>query len=518
MGFTDAGSILIGKVSAALVTSAGEMRWASRRIVLELQSFFHAVLTVSCVGASYVEHAAKHHFGGYELDPSHRDFLNQQVWIRIRHDMTRFGMYYRDVNALKQQASDAAPPSSVEFITENIHPAKRSCSAQRRSVLKKHYDMREYEKAGVFPDCVTRDILKDAEDHGATVTIPPPGSEADATLAQRAREGCDVIVMSGDSDVVMYPAGKHEGKIYLKDKANLRVYDWKHKKKVMASMMELPEAVVEANYDLLEHVYLVIALHSRHDYHYKELADGSFQCCTGVGKAKLSLLFSQFSTTFSEHEPPALTGGLLCNPTLLVEYVFKALQHLSSPALKPRVLEAYKGFVLQPVSVTGCGVAPFNNPAVAVLSLVPDVPYTYEGACDGCAPQRSTPWRNWTPTGLQWRRPAVLPRIVLGTVLDHLDTSMTASKAAEPGTYDALCEIMRCMERVAEIKEDSCKYAVLSVHDKVPHPVFKAKSNLQDCIIIVQGDIPQVQCCEAEKLSSLLFSLAAPVVASCLQD
>ena len=126
------------------------------------------------------------------LSPDNRQFLAEQFWLQMKKDMEAVGLCWKDVNDAVGEA--VAPPGTFGLVFERTYAPKEACMQHRWDQRQESYRKKDYKGACVLSDCIYRDIRTQACDRKMVLVDPLPGSEADAVLAQAARDGALVVV------------------------------------------------------------------------------------------------------------------------------------------------------------------------------------------------------------------------------------------------------------------------------------------------------------------------------------
>lgn len=146
-----------------------------------------------------------------------------------------------------------------------------------------------------IPDCLVRDIALRCSQLGVVFTQPP--AEADGTLFARAVAGCVAIVVSGDTDVPLYPVhflgqilltdcpGRLDGKFAVINPGSLM----NHMMSLHGQHTQETRQAIASEYSTYMAALLFCGLLTGHDYMYTRADDSSPPVLPSTGWKKKAL-------------------------------------------------------------------------------------------------------------------------------------------------------------------------------------------------------------------------------------
>ena len=203
-------------------------------------------------------------------------------------------------------------PVKVVVIGEGSYGPKQNYDGYKAEKLRS--ERISDSKGCVTPDCIMRLVYHKLSCNSISTSIPP--AEFDATAAERVRSGCDVIVVSRDADIPLYPWGHSTlgGRIFFPDKgaSKLLCIDREHKLMILQTHFQQSATILMENSDrirVFEVCLLVCALHLPHDYHYipYDKAKYKFSNATGIGWSKISQIMRKLATSICPQKLEELT-------------------------------------------------------------------------------------------------------------------------------------------------------------------------------------------------------------------
>eukprot|EP00041_Stephanoeca_diplocostata_P029514 m.873413 g.873413 ORF g.873413 m.873413 type:complete len:709 (+) comp23572_c1_seq40:1607-3733(+) len=459
MGFGTAGSNLLLKKNARILdfnSSFSADFWKNRRIAIEANGISHRFM--STLPEEYQRMLATHHHEKKCISCDSAHFVANGFVRYFLRLLSGWKLFVPEPElytgtALEIPEDQSILPYSIEIIGEALYAPKSNYDKFKAEKSRQDHQISE-SKGGVMPDCIMRLVFQKLQCSSISISKPP--AEFDATAADRASCGFDVIVVSCDADIPLYPWSHRglRGRIFFphKNSSKLMCFDRDHKLKILQKHFGVDlEFLLESDdhIRIFEVSLLICALHLPHDYHFTshDKAKYGYSNATGIGWTKLPKMMHRLATAVR-----VSMGDLIA---LQNQDVAQSLQH--------HIVSVKQGF---PAKACAAALHFINQPVLQSTEVerhLQDLAeYEYVGSCSElCAHGYSV---YTMPIGiLEWRKMESPPKILTSDVLNHFETRMRTDNGASTGTYSALNEFLDMLPRIHEIPENSFECALVDV-------------------------------------------------------
>lgn len=425
------------------VDPKGHSYYAGRRVCVELQGCVHKGCT-TYVGDDYKAQLGKHHFESVGLPASTRSHVADMVIKATEVTLSKLGIYLAGCKYTSIPSGAEIPV--VDFVLEHEYEPKKHESAKREASMLKEFEVHPAKGTRVA-DCCIWTVGAKLKERGLCITLPP--AEFDATCQARLVRGWTVVVVSGDSDIPLYPTGCHIGEIHMVRRLGITIHTAKSKAMAMSDIFrgdtdtgadplldQMEAGILPPEFVFLqvEALFLACMTATTHDYHtrpsvsQKDPSKVSYTGATGLAlTAWRKLCVAAWRKFHSQIRPEPATVpkstavkvalNAACDIVIHVYETQKCeMKWVSHQGydLKTQIRYVFDGFMQQPVASTPGGGPPAkyidfladekfgSSTAAGGGGACVDLPtlaaddmgkYVYRGKCGGCKKVLEVEWR-----------------------------------------------------------------------------------------------------------------------------